>query len=161
MARNFSKLLDELDAIPHPITGGYDPIRRRNVDRTSTAGKVVRARSTLAKSLPDLMLKAGIDTTKLKPFAGSKKPAKTEPVERVEPREHAALRVARLLGEMKRNAQGANLNGPVSEKQLLACEALSRAGELSQDEVADVEKAMKDGRALPLYIIKKLGSGNT
>ncbi|WP_146014344.1 hypothetical protein [Paraburkholderia rhynchosiae] len=164
-------MLDELDAMPHPITGEYSPLRGRRVDKTSPAGKAVRVRpATLGKSrIVDwntALLKAQADGS-LKTVAvklGKKKvvkPAKTAPVDRPEPREHTALRVARLIGEMKQHAQGRDLNGPVTPDQLAACQALARAGEMTPDEVADVEKALSDQRALPLYLIKKLGSGNT
>ena len=171
MARNFSKLLDELDAMPHPITGEYSPIKRRNVGKTLAAAKVVRVRSTLAKSAPPTFLKdffaeaqaAGgkVTIAETSAKAGKKKPAKTAPVERAEPREHTALRVARLLGEMKAHAMGSDLNGRVTEVQLKACHALARQGELKEEDVEAVRSALDDGRALPLYIIKKLGSGNT
>ncbi len=171
MAENFSKLLDELDAMPHPITGEYSPLRGRRVDKTSPAGKVIRARpATLGKSrIVDwntALLKAqangSVKTVAAK--LGEKKfikPAKTAPVDRAEPREHTALRGERLIGEIKQQAQGRDLNGPVSEDQLKAFHALARAGEMSQEDVEAVEKALSDKRALPLYLIKKVGSGNT
>lgn len=74
------------------------------------------------------------------------------------PKEHVALRIADAISEMKKHAQGRELNGAVTEKQLAACKALSAAGEMSHDEVADVEKAMNDGRALPTYLLRKLSN---
>jgi len=157
-----------------------DDLHRQAVAKGYAGKKVMRPTIAKPMTVREVMSKAGIDADKVTPFTGKpatirekgvkvgdkvlvkgKTAATDKPATAAEPRAHTALRVARLLGEMKRNAQGADLNGPVSEKQLLACEALSRAGELSKEEVADVEKAMKDGRALPTWILKKLGSGNT
>lgn len=151
MARNFSKLLDEISSIPD-ADGVIRPLNR------GTAGKkVVRPTSTKSMTVHEVIAKAGPDADKVQPFTG-KKPAKTAPGERAEPREHTALRVARAIGEMKRFAQGKNLNGPVTEEQLKACHALARAGEMSQDEVADVEKALNDKRCLPTYLLRKLSN---
>lgn len=170
MPRNFSKLLDELDAMPHPVTGEYSPIKRRNVNRTSTAGKVVRARGTVAKSAPATSLKEFFakaraaggpvtirETAKVgdKVVVKGKKAVTDKPVD-AEPKEHTALRVARLLSEMKTAAMGRELNGKVTEVQLKAAHALAHAGEMSEAEVADVKAAMDDGRALPSYILRKL-----
>lgn len=169
---NFSKLLDELDAMPHPVTGQYEPIRAaRRVDKTSPAGKVVRARPTtpgksrivdwntaLLKAQADGSMKTvAVKLDKKKVV----KPAKTAPAANAEPREHVALRVGALMADLKRHAQGAELNGNVTEKQLLACRALARQGELTEEDVAAVQSALDDGRALPLWVLKKLGSGNT
>ena len=76
------------------------------------------------------------------------------------PREHVGLRVARAIGDMKRHAMGQDLNGPVTEQQLQACHLLARTGKMTSEEVADVEKALSDKRALPSYILRKLGSDN-
>lgn len=158
-----------------------DELHREAVAKGYAGKKVVRPTPiTKSMTVREVMAKAGLDADKVKPFTGKPatigekgvkvgdhvmvkgKHAMTDkPAPVAESKEHTALRVARLLSEMKAHAAGKDLNGPVTEQQLKACHALSRAGEMSQEEVADVEKAMKDGRALPLYIIKKLGSGNT
>ncbi|WP_211606165.1 hypothetical protein [Paraburkholderia nemoris] len=135
-----------------------DDLHRESVAKGS-AGKNA-GKSAPQKTIREVMAKAGLDADKVTPFTG-KQATPDKPAPAAEPREHIAMRVARAIGETKAHAQGKDLNGPVTEQQLKACHALSRAGEMSQEEVADVEKAMKDGRALPLYIIKKLGSGNT
>ena len=85
---------------------------------------------------------------------------KSDPGSNPVPKEHVGLRVARAIGDMKAHAMGQDLNGPVTEQQLQACHLLARTGKMSMDEVADVEKALSDKRALPTYILKKLGSGN-
>jgi hypothetical protein len=140
MVNQFEALLDELHAAS--LDKGYS------------------AQKPLAKSqtIREVMAKAGMDIDKVKPFTG--KPATTDKPVAAAPKEHIALR-ARAIGEMKKHAQGLELNGPVSEDQLKACHALAAAGEMSHDEVVDVESAMKDARALPTYLLKKLGSGNT
>ncbi|CAE6694009.1 hypothetical protein R69619_00388 [Paraburkholderia nemoris] len=157
-----------------------DDLHRESVAKGYARNKVVRPTIAKSMTLHEVMAKAGIDADKVKPFTG--KPATTrekgvrvgehvmvkgkaamtdKPALAAEPREHTALRIARLIGEMKQHAQGHDLNGPVTPEQLAACHALARAGEMSQEEVADVEKALSDKRALPLYLLKKLGSGNT
>lgn len=148
------------------------------------AVKKVVSKSTLTKSqtVQEAMLKAGLNPGELKPFTGKvtirekgaregdpilakgkdavlAKP-KAGPGENAEPPEHVGLRVARAIGDMKRHALGADLNGPVTEKQFQACHLLARTGKMSMGDVEEVEKALNDGRALPTYILKKLGSGN-
>ena len=157
-----------------------DDLHRESVAKGYSREKVVRPTITKSMTLHEVMAKAGIDADKVRPFSGKpatirekgvrigdnvtikgKQVMTDKPVPVAESKEHTALRGARLLSEMKAHAVGKDLNGPVTEQQLKACHALARAGEMSQEEVADVEKAMTDGRALPLYIIKKFGSGNT
>lgn len=159
MARTnqFEALLDELHAA--------------SVDRGYSAQKPL----VKSQTIREVMAKAGLDADKAKPFTG--KPAtireggvkvgdhvmvkgKTATTDKpsAEPREHTALRVARAIGEMKAYAQGKDLNCPVTEQQLQACHALARAGEMSKEEVADVEKAFNDKRALPTYILRKLSN---
>jgi len=76
------------------------------------------------------------------------------------PKEHVGIRVARAIGEMKAHAMGQDLNGPVTEQQLQACHLLARTGKMTMEEVADVEKALSGKRALPTYILRRLGSDN-
>ncbi|MDR6504070.1 hypothetical protein J2785_007264 [Burkholderia ambifaria] len=160
MARsNFSKLLDELDAMPHPITGEYSPIKRRNVDKTSAAGKVVRARSTLAKSLPDLMLKAGIDTTKLKPFTRKKaaKPAAlpdTEDVPMPAKLRHEMLKQAIV----EHAAAHDNLNSPISEPMLNRVLSMAKTGQLSNDQARRTVEHHSKGLALPTDVMRAIAS---
>jgi hypothetical protein len=158
-----------------------DDLYKASVATGYAVKKVVRKTSTLTKSqtVQEAMLKAGLNPGELKPFTGKpatirekgvkvgdkvlvkgKKAVTDKPVD-AEPKEHTALRVARLLSEMKTAAMGRELNGKVTEVQLKAAHALAHAGEMSEAEVADVKAAMDDGRALPTYILKKLGSGNT
>ncbi|TAM06393.1 MAG: hypothetical protein EPN70_05985 [Paraburkholderia sp.] len=166
MSRNFSKLLDEISAIPD-ADGVIRPLNR------GTAGKKAGGALT---TIRDVMMKAGLDADKVKPFTGRPatirekgvkvgdkvlvkgKTATTDKPAPATPPEHVALRVARAIGEMKQHAQGRDLNGPVTPKQLAACHALARAGEMSQQEVADVEKALNDKRALPTYLLRKLSN---
>jgi hypothetical protein len=161
MARNneFELLLDDLYA---------ESVKRGMVaDRTSKPGKLAKSRAPLRKSSPftasiakaqtpgkvTIHERANVgDAVKVK--GKQAVPAKSVAAE---PKEHVALRVAGAISEMKKHAQGRELNGAVTELQLKACKALAAAGEMSQDEVADVEKAMSDGRALPTYLLKKMG----
>jgi hypothetical protein len=151
-----------------------DDLHRAAVEKGIAVKKVVKAKpSRLAKSAPgslEFFAKAGkggvriVASESAKPgtklaVQGGKvvKPVADKPVD-AEPREHTALRVARLLSEMKQHALGRDWNGKISEKQLLACHALSRAGEMSEDEVAQVKSAMDDGRALPSHVMRKLAN---
>jgi hypothetical protein len=157
-----------------------DDLHRLAVSRGYAGKKVARPTITKSMTLYEVMAKAGIDADKVKPFTGKpatirergvkvgdkvlvkgKTAATDKPSPAAETREHTALRGARLLGEMKTHAMGSDLNGKVTEAQLKACHALARQGELKEEDVEAVKSALDDGRALPLYIIKKLGAGNT
>jgi hypothetical protein len=157
-----------------------DDLHRQAVAKGYAGKKVMRPTIAKPMTVREVMSKAGIDADKVTPFTGKPatirekgvkvgdhvmvkgKTAMTDkPAPAAEPSEHTALRVARLLGEMKAHAMGTDLNGKVTEAQLKACHALARQGELKEEDVEAVKSALDDGRALPLYIIKKLGSGNT
>ncbi|TCG08851.1 hypothetical protein BZM27_09375 [Paraburkholderia steynii] len=156
-----------------------DDLHRAAVAKGYADKKSGQATIKKSMTLHEVIAKAGLDPDRVTPFTG--KPAtirergvkvgdhvmvqgkkavtdKSMPVDRFEPPEHVALRVGRAIADMKLHAQGANLNGPVTEDQLKACHALARAGEMSQEEVADVEKALNDKRALPTYILRKLSN---
>jgi len=132
--------------------------------------KVVRKKSTLTKSEPKSLAAffakaeaaGGRVTIREKTNVGDavavkgKRTVKADPGANAVPKEHVGLRVARAIGEMKARAMGEDLNGPVTEEQLKACHLLARTGQMSQEEVADVEKALSDKRALPTYLLNKL-----
>jgi hypothetical protein len=160
MAGKYGRLLDELDAMPHPITGEYAPIKRR-VDKTSAAGKKVRATpSGLAKSLslPELLVKAGIDA-KVKPFTG-KKPAKTAAL----PDMDDASVPATLRHEVLKQAIVAhaaahdNLNSPISEPMLHRVLQMAKAGRLTDDQARRTVEYHSKGLALPSDVMRAISS---
>ncbi|MCI0146666.1 hypothetical protein KNO81_12285 [Paraburkholderia sediminicola] len=154
-----------------------DDLHREAVAKGYAGKKVVRSTITKSMTVREMMAKAGIDPDTVRPFTGKpatirekgvkvgdrvmvkgKKAMTDKPAPAAEPKEHTALRVARLLSEMKTAAMGRELNGKVTEVQLKAAHALAHAGELSEAEVADVKAAMDVGRALPTYILRKLSN---
>lgn len=155
-----------------------DELHREAVKKGMAVKKVVR-KSTLTKSAPGSLaeffakaqaaggkvtirekgVKTGDKVLVKGKEAVTAKP-KADPGANAVPKEHVGLRVARAIGDMKAHAMGTDLNGPVTEQQLHACHLLARTGKMTMEEVADVEKALNDKRALPSYILRKLGSGN-
>ncbi|MFM0385867.1 hypothetical protein [Paraburkholderia dipogonis] len=157
MARNFSKLLDELDAIPHPITGEYSPVKRRNSDKTSVAGKVVRARSPLAKSAPatslqDVLAKAQAAGAAAKIMASKLANADDAP----EPAtlRHEALKQAIVAHAVAHD----DLNSPISEQMLNRVLKMAKAGHISDDQARRTVEHHSKGLALPTDVMRAIAS---
>ncbi|CAN7774888.1 hypothetical protein [Paraburkholderia hospita] len=171
MARKYGRLLDELDAMPHPITGEYSPIKRRNVDKTSAAGKVIRARSTMAKSAPaslaEFFAKAqaagGKVTIRETAKVGDKVLVKGKKAEKVAAGSHPGLRLEGLRHDLKSQIQSQevspeDLRGPLSEPLLRRLLADAKSGKihLNAEDLENLDKAFRAGNAIPTYLIKRL-----